>query len=290
MVLAAGLGRRLRPLTVHWPKPALPVLGRPLIEYTMALLRRAGVREVVVNLHHQPDSIKRILSGPAGESFRIHYSHEAEILGTAGGLKRAGSWLGEEPFLVINGDTIVDVDLRAIVEWHRKAKAKATLLLRPRPLGSAYTVITVGERGRILSLGGEDLASPTYMFAGVWVLDPEALARLCADRIGGLEKELLPELMREGSAFGYIEDAPWFELGTPRHYLGACLDMARHGVHQELWRASAVRPPRGSSPGALVVSGTGTIIDSHACFHGESVLGACCRLRRGCTVPRSVIW
>jgi NDP-sugar pyrophosphorylase family protein len=288
MVLAAGMGRRLRPLTVCWAKPALPILGRPLIEYTLMLLGRAGIRDVVVNLHHKPESIRRALSGAAGQGFHLHYSEEKEILGTAGGLKKVESLLGEETFVLVNGDTLVDVEVAEIIKSHRRFGGEATLLLRPKPAGSDYMAIGLDRDSRLVSMGGE-YSSP-LMFAGIWVLEPSVLERIPPDRYCRLEVELLPALMEEGKAFGFVKDLAWFDIGTPRRYLSACLGTARRGILKEHWSVEVVPPLKASSSDTVVVAGPGTMIDSSACFTGDSVLGANCKVGPNARIQRSVLW
>lgn len=287
LVLAAGLGRRLRPLTVCWAKPALPILGRPLIEYVLTWLERGGVRDVVVNVHHIPESIKNALADSA-RGLSIRYSEEPEILGTAGGLKKVEPFLSEETFVLANGDTLVDVDVAEMIGWHRTHGGEATLLLRPKPAGSDYTEIEIDQSSRLVSMGGRP--SLPLMFAGLWVLEPSVLSRIPPDRFCGLEVDLLPALMREGKAYGFVKNVPWFDVGTPRRYLDACLATARQEIFRELWRAD-ILPLRGeSSPAAVIVAGDGLVIDSGARFTGDSVLGSNCRLGRNANIQRSVFW
>lgn len=287
MLLAAGIGRRLRPLTVCWPKPALPILGRPLITYTLALLERAGIRDFVVNLHHRPEDIKRVLSGAAGD-LRLFYSEEGEILGTAGGLKNVEPLLNEETFVLANADTLVDVDVAEMVRWHRTRGGEATLLLRPLPTGGVYTPVGIDEDAHIVTMGAE--SSHPLMFAGVWVLEPSTLERIPARRSCGLEVALLPALIKERKAFGFVKDTPWFDIGTPRRYLGACLGTMRKRLFQELWQAIEIAPCRGDSSDRRVVAGPGTLIDSNAVFLGDSVLGSNCHIDPHAKVQRSVLW
>ncbi len=288
MVLAAGLGLRLRPLTVYTAKPALPLLGRPLLAYTLSVLQRSDVRDVVVNLHHQPETIHRILSTLKRNRLQIHTSHEPEILGTAGGLKKAEDQLRDETFFLVNGDTLVDIDLDELAGWHRDNKAEATLLLRPKPTGSDYTGIRLDPEGRIEAIEKGDGAS--LMFAGVWVLEPSVFDRLPAGRPASLEVDLLPELVREKSAFGFVRDIAWFDFGTPKRYLRACLKVARHGLFRPLWKAEGVQPTKDSSAGVIVVAGPETTIDPSAQFCGDVVLGAGCRVGQGAFVQSSVFW
>lgn len=284
MVLAAGLGKRLRPLTVYWAKPALTFLGRPLIEYTLEILGRAGIREIVVNLHHRPDTIVQALD--RAKEFRIHFSKEDEILGTGGGLKLASSFLKDGTFVLINGDTFVDVDLAEMVAWHRERGSEATLLLRPKPTGSSYTSFGLDAHAR-LSTMGEEVPVP-YMFAGVWVLEPSVLSRIPADRFSRLEVELIPQLLKERAAFGFAKEVHWFDIGTPRRYLKACLQTARHGILRDLWKVERV--PTAQNNDTVVLAGSDTTTGSDVRFIGESVLGSQCCLGHGATVHRSVLW
>ena len=131
MVLAAGLGTRLRPLTNLVPKPLVPVANRPLLEYTFALLAAAGVREAIVNAHHLADELERGLRALDAAGIALHVSRERRILGTAGGLKRAEAFLGGGTFLLLNGDFLVDLDLRQVLEFHSQQHATATMVLLP---------------------------------------------------------------------------------------------------------------------------------------------------------------
>ncbi len=284
MVLAAGLGKRLRPLTVCWAKPALSFLGRPLIEYTFEILGRAGIREIVVNLHHRPETIVQALS--SAEEFHIHFSKEDEILGTGGGLKQASSFLDDGTFVLMNGDTFVDVDLEEMVRWHRERGGEATLLLRPKPTGSNYTSFGLDACARLNTMG-EEVAEP-YMFAGVWVLEPAVLSRIPADRFSRLEVELIPRLLRDRSSFGFVKEIPWFDIGTPHRYLKACLQTARHGILRDLWKVERFRATQNAD--TVVLAGSGTRAEPDVRFIGESVLGSQCCLGRGATVHRSVLW
>lgn len=288
MVLAAGIGQRLRPLTIFWAKPALPILGTPLIEYTLAQLERAGIHEVVVNLHHQPETITRVLDEVAKRGWRIHYSREPTLLGTAGGLKQAASILGDETFVLVNGDTLVDVDLAALVDWHRQRGGDATLLVRPKPTGSDYTALGLDPGARVVAIGGEP--SPPHMFAGVWVFEPSVFDRIPASRFSGLEVEVLPDLVKERAVFGCTKDVAWFDIGSPKRYLSACLKMARQGLFQDLWRVERLRLANRPDSDAIVLAGSGTTIGRDVRFLGESVLGSHCRVERGAVVQRSVLW
>lgn len=289
MLLAAGVGRRLRPLTSYFAKPAMPLLGRPLVEYLFRGLQRQGVEEVVVNLHHRPETLEPSLARASGEmGMRIHRSMESELLGTAGGVKHASGLLGGEPFFLLNGDTLAHVDLARLAAFHAEMRARATLVLRRKPAGSTFTGVRVGERGRILGLERREGTSD-LMFAGVWLLDASVL-ELLPGRPSGLEVELLPRLIEEGSAFGTVVSGPWVTIDTPRRYWEASLILARDGLFEEDWdvRRRPIEVVDGMT--ARVLAGQETRVEEGVRFRGSVILGARCHVARGARLENVVCW
>ncbi len=284
MVLAAGFGKRLRPLTVNRAKSALPVLGRPIIEYVLRRLARAGVREAVVNLHHEAKMVEAALEGGPPE-LAIELSVESELLGTAGGLKHASHHFEDEAaFLLVNADTLVDFDVENLVRTHHETGAMATLLLRSRPSGSTYSTVSVNADGRIDAVltGSEE---GELMFAGVWVLSPNVLDYLSGEP-AGLEKELLPRLIEQGSAVACVQDTTWITIDTLERYWTACLTMARERFFEDDWNVSVVP----NHDPARVLAGGGTRIDRRASFRGDVILGADCRVARSARIESSICW
>ncbi len=173
MVLAAGLGTRLRPLTDILPKPLLPVAGRPLLEWNLLLLKRHGITEVIINLHHLGEQIVRALGDGARLGLRLAYSHEPTLQGTGGGIKQAAPFLKDGAFLVLNGDTLSDCDLTALIATHRASGALATLAVRDDPEAATWGPVALDAQGRILQINGKPplaeprAALPACMFAGI---------------------------------------------------------------------------------------------------------------------------
>jgi len=169
MVLAAGLGLRMRPLTLLRAKPVLPVLNRPLLEWTMTRLARAGVRDVVVNLHHLPETVTDVCGTGRRFGLVIRYSDEPALLGTGGGPRAVRGFFGDEPLLLVNGDVLFDLDLRRLLAVHRASGARATLALRANPVPYAYSPVVSDRKGRILSIAGRPAAArgAVSMFASV---------------------------------------------------------------------------------------------------------------------------
>src|SRR5262245_1176985 len=177
MILAAGLGLRARPLTLSRAKPVLPVLNRPLLHWTLDALASHGVREVVINVHHRPQTVVRAVGSGGAFGLRVTYSHERRLLGTGGGPRRVRRFFGAEPFLLVNGDVVFDLDLDRLVERHRASGARATLALKPNPDPRRYARVVTGPGGRLLSLAGlpRPARGRSSLFTGVHVLDPALL-------------------------------------------------------------------------------------------------------------------
>src|SRR5207247_3525289 len=154
MVLAAGRGTRLRPLTDTTPKPLLPVAGRPFLEHILEFLRAGGIREVVLNLHHLGRRIEEHLGDGARFGLRLRYSWENPILDTGGGIKRAEPLLAGEPFVVVNGDSLLELHLEDVVAFHQARGALATMVVRPDPEAACYGLIELETDDRVRRVVG----------------------------------------------------------------------------------------------------------------------------------------
>ena len=198
MILAAGLGTRLRPFTTATPKPLLPVANRPLLEYTFALLAGAGIGEVILNAHHLADELEDGLRRLDSSGVRVSLSRERKILGTAGGPKKAAPFLENGTFLLLNGDFLVDIDLQEVVNFHRRQGAAATMVLREETGGAIH----VDSAGRIRQfLRPERQASPEWTaagFTGIHVLEPEVLKLIHGNTPWEINRQVYPEMFRRG--------------------------------------------------------------------------------------------
>jgi mannose-1-phosphate guanylyltransferase len=275
MVLAAGLGLRMRPLSRLRAKPALPVLNRPLLHWTLELLARHGVTDVVVNTHHRAASVRRTVGDGSAFGLRVSYSHEPRILGTGGGPRRVRAFFGDEPFLLANGDVFLDVDLSALVARHRASGALATLGLRPNPDPKRYGPVVTGSGGRIRSILGKPSGArgSLSLFAGIHVLDPALLDRLPRGASDSIRDLYVPLLAEGASLLGVRTKGAWYDLGTPPLYLAA--------------QTSLLATGRGDATGSLVDAsadiGSGVRVV-------RSVIGPGCRVGSGASVVGSVLW
>lgn len=235
MILAAGLGTRLRPITNAMPKPLLPLAGRSLIEWNLLLLRRHGVTEVVINTHHLGEQIERALGDGSRLGMALHFSHEPVILGTGGGLKQAASFFGREPFFVLNGDTIADLDLGALRARHEAGRGVATMVLRDDPDVERWGPVEVDPHQRVVRINGRGCARGAavarLMFAGVHVMDERLLRPVPAGKESSVIDAYVEALEGGAVILGYRMTGYWSDIGTVAAY-----EQAQRDVEQGLVR------------------------------------------------------
>jgi len=224
MVLAAGLGTRLRPLTDVRAKPAIPVAGEPLIRRILAWLAASGVTDVVVNVHHRPETLAAVVGDGGDLGVRVRYSWEPLLLGSAGGPRLALSILGVPRFFLVNGDTLADVDLTALAARHDAARAQATLAVTVNRDPEKYGGVRVDKHGRYVgAVPRGPAAAGSRHFVGVQIVEAEVFASLPIDRpsatIGGVYDALIA---RSPDAVAVYEcHAAFHDIGTVTDYLAA---------------------------------------------------------------------
>jgi len=224
MLLAAGLGERMFPLTLSRPKPVVPVLGRPIAVQLLHCLARHGVESAVLNLHHLPEVVQRIIGdgGSAGLP-KIRYLLEEEILGTAGGIRNAQDLLrGEGPIVVCNSDFLADIDLTAAVKSHEASGCRATLVLAPQR--TPYSSISVDRDNRVIALAGKPSVDPeevagSYLFTGCQIIDEDVIDRIPADGPSDIVRDVYWKMAAEGTLGSYLHQGFWWEFGSPKLYL-----------------------------------------------------------------------
>lgn len=254
MILAAGLGTRMRPLTDYRAKPALPVQGRPVISLLLALLSQGGIREVMINLHHLPDSIREAVDRDHPEGLDIHWSHEDSPLGTGGGLRRAAAFLRQsDECLVLAGDMLLDTDLPALLDRHRASRRDVTVVLLDDPRLDEFGSIGIDSSARVVRIGETPVriggAGPEVargLFTSLRIFGREALSSWPTDADQGFEDLrdwLLPRLesgaLDLGGEIVSRSECVWEPVGTPAEYLRANLappELPRLGGSADTWR------------------------------------------------------
>ena len=219
MILAAGFGTRLRPLTNTIPKALVPVAGRPLIEYNLLLLKAYGIEDVVINLHHLGDKIRTALGDGSAYGLRITYSPEDPILESGGGIKNAQPFLDGGTFLVINCDTILDIDLNTLAAAHQQTKAVGTLVLRPDPGAARYGLLETDPHSCLRRIRGEPAEHPVteplsqYMFTGCQVLEPRVFDFMPEGKPFSTTRETYVNMLRANEPlYGFIHTSTWMTV------------------------------------------------------------------------------
>ena len=241
LVLTAGLATRLRPLSFVRAKAALPVAGDPLVRRILRHLAACRVTDVVLNLHHLPHTITRVVGNGADLGLRVRYSWEMPVLGSAGGPRRALPLLFDQgvrpgtrqPFLILNGDTLSNVDITAVITDHRASGALVTMAVVPNTEPEKYGGVLVDDDGVVRGFARRGSHEPSYHFFGVQVADAEAFESVPDDVAYETVATLYPSLIasRPGSVRAFRCDAEYLDIGTPADYLDSSLRLAdrEHG-------------------------------------------------------------
>lgn len=238
MILAAGFGTRLFPLTIDRTKPAIPFLGKPLVGYVAEYVAKYGFKDIIVNLHHQPESVKKALGDGTDFGVNIQYTIESPIiLGTAGALDNARIYLENETFLIINGKIITDIDISEAIETHKKSGAIATMVLKENPLREKFTEVFV-ENGCVTGFGEgfpeplekiknqkSEIRNP-LMFTGIHILEPRVFEYIPRNVYSDIVPTFYNPAIKNGETIAaHIATGKWFELSTIPRYLDISLGM-----------------------------------------------------------------
>ena len=228
MILAAGYGTRLWPLTVDRTKPAIPVLGKPLVGYVAEYLAGHGVDEVIVNLHHRPESVRKALGDGSRFGVKLTYVEEPIILGTSGALDNARHLLGDETFVVVNGKIVTNIDLTDAIKTHRKTAALATLVLLPNAARERFSVVETRD-GLVTGFGGmpsadagadANASKPPQMFTGIHILEPRIFDYIPHGVFSHSTTDVYPQAMAKGERIAaHVAQGMWYELSTIPRYL-----------------------------------------------------------------------
>ena len=301
MVLAAGLGERMKPMTWNCAKPALPLLNRPSILHMLEHLARSGATQVAINLHYHPETIRRLEPEIRALGLRVHFSEEPAILGTGGGLKQAERFLTNGTLFMVNSDFVTDCPLLLALDFHRESRAMATLVLAPYTEGTEYGAVEMDEAGRVLRIAGRpgpETGRPRYHFTGIHILDPKIFCEIPADVKSEINREIYPRLIEKGARIsGYVHAGFWRELGTPQRYLQGSLDLLRMGdagylqrirLREGVYSATPIRELRGTTD-PVFLAGEGVTMEAH-CSAAEAIVGNRVVLHRRSSILRSILW
>ena len=303
ILLAGGKGSRLRPLTIHAPKPIVPIFDRPFLHYQIDLLKQVPeIDEVILSLNYQPRRIEEIFGDGADMGIKIRYVVEPAPLGTGGAIKYAGDKLTES-VVVFNADVLTQIDLAAVIRLHRERQAKATIVLTPVDNPTAYGLVETDADGgirRFLEKPSPDEITTNNINAGIYVLEPDTFDRIPSDVAWSIERSYFPSLVERQETFvAYVYAGYWIDIGTPEKYTQVHRDImdGRFAAAPFLGMA----PPRASiaadvriEEGAVVEGpcflDEGVLIKAGARVGPYSVIGRQTQVEEGAVVEGAILW
>ncbi|BCL80238.1 nucleotidyltransferase [Ktedonobacteria bacterium brp13] len=303
VVMAGGEGSRLRPLTIRRPKPMVPIVGKPVMEHILNLLKRHGITEVVVTVQYLASNIEDYFGNGSQLGMHITYSREDVPLGTAGSVKNAEDQL-TEPFLVISGDALTDYDLTALIKYHEEKKSLATLLLAHVHNPLEYGVIITNESGHITQF----LEKPSWgevfsdtINTGIYILDPKIFSYFEKNKQFDFSQELFPMMLRQGDPiYGYVAtEGYWCDVGSLNEYMRANADMLLRNVNLDIpakhignniWCEEGVEIHEDAQIYGPVYLGRDCRVRAGAIIHGPSMIGSYTVVDERAQVDRSIVW
>lgn len=303
MVLAAGVGSRLDPLTMQLPKPLVPVANRPVMQHILSLLKKHGFEDVISNLHYQPEKIERFFGDGSSLELNLQFRTEKELSGDAGGVRACKDFLGHDTFVVLMGDLLTDTNLTRIVEEHKRKKALATIAVKQVQDVSQFGVAIFDNEGFINGFQEKPSLSEAlsnFASTGIYVLEPEVFQYMPATGSYGFGRQLFPWLVERGLPVLAVEIKDyWSDVGTINQYKLSNFDALRGDVELHL-------PPLASGfrlqvegdakidknvklEGHLLV-GSGSVINSGVKVRGHVIIGTNCFIDSNVVLENTVIW
>jgi mannose-1-phosphate guanylyltransferase len=281
MILAAGYGTRLRPLTYLLPKPMVPLCNRPLIGWAVEAFLEAGVTDLVINLHHLPEPIERYLNDQYGDRASFHFSFEQEILGTGGGIRRVRPQLEtDDAFFLVNADTVQFPRYAELADTLRSTGSVAALTLRHPPEGDKFTAVWFDAANRLVTGFGQGTGEP-LMFAGSHAISSRIFSYLPEREFSGIVEHAYQPLLDEKreTIAAVVDDGLWFDIGTPRRYTDAS-----DGLRTAIVEGTVALPPGSRLEGDSIVDETARIEGKVS----RSVIGRGSRVEG--SVSGSILW
>src|SRR5690348_17042132 len=303
ILLAGGKGTRLRPLTIHTPKPIVPIFNRPFLNYQIDLLKQVPeIDEVILSLNYQPRRIEEIFGDGSAHGIKIRYVVEPAPLGTGGAIKYAGDKLTES-VVVFNGDVLTQIDLAAVIRLHRERQARATIVLTPVDNPTAYGLVETDPHGnvlRFLEKPGADEITTNNINAGIYVLEPETFDRIPSDVAWSVERSYFPSLVERKETFvAYVYDGYWIDIGTPEKYTQVHRDImdGRYAAapFRDLGRGQRWISPEARIEDGAVVEGPcfiddGALVKAGAKIAPYSVIGRQTQIEEHVSIDGAIIW
>lgn len=288
MIMAAGVGSRLMPLTLDIPKPMVPMANRPLMEIIVELLGDCGINEMIANLHYHAAVIRNHFGDGSSFGVSMSYSPEKDLMGTAGGVKLC-EWFLDDTFIIVSGDALTDIDLNAMVAEHRAKGALATIALKEVEDVEQFGVVICDESGRIERFQEKprrEEALSNLVNTGIYIFEPEIFKYIPPKQFYDFGKQVFPQLVKLGAPFyGARIDSYWCDIGSLSTY---------HQAHYDILNAQVAVRPSGdiirTGANDLVLLGEGVQVGDEVSFSGQVVIGPGCLLEGDIHIENSVLW
>jgi len=279
MVMAAGAGTRLRPLTQRVPKPMVPVAGKPVLEYTLINLRKQGITDVILNLHAYPEQIQNYFGDGSRMGLNLSYSNEPTLMGTAGGVKKAEWFLKGGTFIVMSGDGLTAIDLQRLIRFHHQKKSLATMALSPVDIRFDYGITMTSPAGKISRFVEKPSWGDVFcnqVNSGIYVFEPEIFSHIPARTFYDFGKQVWPDLMkRKKPIYAQSSNQFWCDIGNLSEYRRA---------HHDVLDGRVGLPISGQKRGRGIYVGAHTVIDRSVKIQGPCWIGDNVRIARGTTL------
>jgi NDP-sugar pyrophosphorylase family protein len=302
ILLAGGKGTRLRPLTIHTPKPIVPIFDRPFLHYQLDLLKRVPeIDGVILSLNYQPRRIEEMFGDGSSSAMSLRYVVEPAPLGTAGAVRYAAQSL-HDSVVVFNGDILTQVDLAAVIARHRERKAKATMVLTPVENPAAYGLVETDPDSnirRFIEKPNADEITCDTINAGIYVLEPDTFDRIPKDTPWSIERSFFPSLIEQGETFvAYVSRGYWIDIGTPEKYMQVHCDIM-DGLYRTApfadaasttWISPQARIEDGASIEGPCFIDEGTVVKAGARLGPYSVVGRQCHIEEHASIERAIVW
>jgi len=221
LILAGGIGERLRPITNNIPKPMVPVNGKPFLQYHIEELKKAGIKDIILCTCYLSDKIQEYFGDGSKFGVKIKYSVEKTPLGTAGAVKNAEKYINNT-FIVLNGDSYLQLEYNQLINFHKATKAQLTIALLEIKDPGRYGLVDIGKEGKILSFD-EKTANPKgkLINGGVYIIEKGVLKAIPSSVNASLEKEIFPKLIKQGNVYGFVVNNYFIDIGTKESYMKA---------------------------------------------------------------------
>ncbi|MGI4791039.1 MAG: sugar phosphate nucleotidyltransferase [Janthinobacterium lividum] len=303
MILAAGVGSRLDPLTRAIPKPMVPIVNRPVIEHIVLDLKKHGFTDIRINVHYLGNVIERDLGDGSRLGVNISYAHEEKLWGDAGSVKRSEDFFAGETFLVVGGDDISDIDLSGLMQMHRDKKAASTIATTMVEDPSQFGIVVTDDDGRITRFlekpkGGDVFSKMAN--TGVYVFEPGVFDLIPAETFYGFGNEVFPQLLAEGRPlYGFATNSYWKDVGNLLVYRQTNFDALNGRVHLDfglteasngVWKGEGVKIDPTAEIGSPVAIGNGVTIGAGAKLLENVIVGDGSVIEAGVTLKDTILW